>query len=265
MKICLAKTAGFCFGVNRAVNMVNDLIEKGEKVCTLGPIIHNPQLVKSLCEKGVRIIDNPEEAKKDEIVVVRSHGVGNEIYEKMIDNNIMFVDATCPFVAKIHKIVKNESANGKAVIITGDKDHPETKGIIGHCKNNEKVFVVKNEKELENLVNTNKKLIDVPTILISQTTFNTQMWGNILKTAKKLYTNLKLFDTICSATGERQKEAINLSQHSDLMIVVGVRESSNTQKLKQVCEKFCNTILIETAKELNFYNEIIKNSSYISV
>ncbi|MEG0230160.1 MAG: bifunctional 4-hydroxy-3-methylbut-2-enyl diphosphate reductase/30S ribosomal protein S1, partial [Oscillospiraceae bacterium] len=131
MKICLAKTAGFCFGVNRAVNMVNDLIEKGEKVCTLGPIIHNPQLVKSLCEKGVRIIDNPEEAKKDEIVVVRSHGVGNEIYEKMIDNNIMFVDATCPFVAKIHKIVKNESANGKAVIITGDKDHPETKGIIG--------------------------------------------------------------------------------------------------------------------------------------
>ena len=251
MKITKAETAGFCFGVNRAVNMVYELLDSGKKVCTLGPIIHNPQLVAELEGRGVRIVSSPEEVKEGETLVIRSHGVEKAVYDKAYNLGVDVADATCPFVAKIHKIVAENSAKGAVTIIAGDKDHQEVKGIIGHCVG--EYFVVASEEELDVVLENEKKISKNDLILVSQTTFNAQIWGKLQKKLKKLYTNAKIFDTICNATSLRQSEADKLSKLSDAIVVIGGRHSSNTAKLHSVCKQNCDkTYLIETASELCF-------------
>ena len=251
MKITKAETAGFCFGVNRAVNMVYELLEEGKKVCTLGPIIHNPQLVAELEGRGVRIVSSPEEVKEGETLVIRSHGVEKSVYDKAYNLGVDVADATCPFVAKIHKIVAENSAKGAVTIIAGDKDHQEVKGIIGHCLG--EYFVVASEEELDVILENERKIGENDLIFVSQTTFNAQIWEKLQKKLKKLYTNAKIFDTICNATSLRQSEADKLSKLSDAIIVIGGRHSSNTAKLYSVCKHNCDkTFLIETASELCF-------------
>ncbi len=249
MNITLAKTAGFCFGVNRAVNTVYELLEKGKKVCTLGPIIHNPQLVSELEQKGVRIVSSPDEVSEGETLVIRSHGVERSVIENCIEKGIDFVDATCPFVSKIHNIVSEKSKENSVTIIAGDKNHQEVIGIIGHTFG--EVYVVANEQELAELLKLKHNFAEKKVILVSQTTFNAKIWENVQIFLKKVCTNAQIFDTICCATAMRQQEAFELSKTNDAVIVIGGRHSSNTAKLFSVCKANCDkTYLIETAKEL---------------
>ena len=248
MLITLAKTAGFCFGVNRAVNMLYDLVNDGVNVCTLGPIIHNPQVIEDLQNHGVNIIDNIEEAEKDKKVVIRTHGVERDILEYCDENKLDYIDATCPFVKKIHKIVQKNSTENLPVLIAGDKKHPEVVGIKSYCAG--ECYVFNSAIELENIFNEHSFNSKKPFIVVSQTTFSIKEWKKCVKKINLHYTNAIIFDTICSATEERQAEALLLSQKNDMMIIVGGRTSSNTAKLKAVCEPNCPTYLIETAKEL---------------
>lgn len=253
MNIKLAKTAGFCFGVNRAVNTVYDLLEKGEKVCTLGPIIHNPQLVEELEQKGVRIVSSPDEVRDGEVLVIRSHGVAQSVIDFCLNNNIRFIDATCTFVSKIHKIVNEKSRDGYVIIVAGDINHQEVKGIIGHSVS--ETFVVADEHELENLLSKNANFEQKDVILVSQTTFNKKVWEKIEKILKKVCTNAEIFDTICNATAMRQQEAFELANDSDGVVVIGGKGSSNTSKLFDVCKANCpNTCWVETADEVNISN-----------
>lgn len=249
MNIQIAKSAGFCFGVNRAVDLVYELAKNKSHVKTLGPIIHNPQLVEDLSQKGVQIIDTPSEADEQDTVVIRSHGVGQEVYEALSSRHIAYVDATCPFVSKIHKIVRKKSLEGNVIIIAGDKDHPEVLGIKGHSVG--ETYVIKDENELADVLKNLKENGNKPAVLVAQTTFNTTFWEKCVESAKKLYTNLIFFDTICNATNERQTEAIRLAKENDLMIVIGGKHSSNTKKLKEVCSAYAPTYLIETKDELH--------------
>ena len=231
--------------------MVYDLLDSGKQVCTLGPIIHNPQLVAELEGRGVRIVSSPEEVKEGETLVIRSHGVEKSVYDDACNLGVDVADATCPFVAKIHKIVAENSAKGAVTIIAGDRDHQEVKGIIGHCLG--EYFVVASEEELDVILKNERKIGENDLIFVSQTTFNAQIWEKLQKKLKKLYTNAKIFDTICNATSLRQSEADKLSKLSDAIIVIGGRHSSNTAKLYSVCKHNCaKTFLIETASELCF-------------
>ena len=248
MQITLAKTAGFCFGVNRAVNMLYDLVDKGVSVCTLGPIIHNPQVIEDFENKGVNILDSIEYATKDKKVVIRTHGVERGVLEYCENNSLNYTDATCPFVKKIHKIVRENSSNELPVLIAGDKKHPEVVGIRSYCQGD--CFVFNSCEELEEIFKNNDFNVEKPFIVVSQTTFSTKEWKKCVKNINLHYTNAIIFDTICNATEERQAEALLLSQKNDMMIIIGGRTSSNTAKLKAVCEPNCPTYLIETAKEL---------------
>ena len=246
-QIILAKTAGFCFGVDRAVNLVYELIGEGKKVCTLGPIIHNAQLVADLESKGVKIIDDISQAPQGYTVVVRTHGVEKSVLDELETKGIDYVNATCPFVTKIHNIVKKQDEN-TVVLIAGDKNHPEVLGIKSYCKGDSYVF--KNEEELTEIIQKHKIAQKNDVICVAQTTFSLNEQKKCKKIFKKLCTNCKIFDTICNATSDRQNEAEKLSKNSDAMIVVGGRHSSNTCKLRDTGEANCPTFLIETADEL---------------
>ena len=248
-KIKLAKTAGFCFGVNRAVDMLYDMVKSGQKVCTLGPIIHNPQVIEDLKSKGVRIISDPDEVPSDVTVVIRTHGVEKSVMDKLQKTAHQYCDATCPFVKKIHKIVMENSDSDTAVLIAGDKNHPEVMGIMSFCSGEKYVFI--NSDELENIINSSDILSKKKILVVSQTTFSIKEWEICIKKIKKHYTNAIIFDTICNATNERQSEAMRLSDECDAMIIIGGRQSSNTAKLKAVCEPNCPTYLIETAADLS--------------
>ena len=248
MEIRLAKTAGFCFGVDRAIKRVEELLGEGKRVCTLGPIIHNDQVVGELEKRGVRVISSPEEATEEETVVIRSHGISPEIYKRLNEAKVSFEDATCPFVAKIHKIVKKASAAGKTILLTGDENHPEVMGIVGEASG--PCFVVRDEAELEELADSGKISQDEAVILASQTTFSAATYKKCEEFAKKHWTNCDCFATICGATGERQGEAERLSLECDCMVVIGGRHSSNTKKLYAVCAENTTTHHIETAAEL---------------
>lgn len=246
-KIILAETAGFCFGVDRAVNLVYSLVNDGKKVCTLGPIIHNAQLVGDLEQRGVKIIDSIDECPDGYMVVVRTHGVEKSVIDDIENKNIDYVDATCPFVKKIHRIVKKFDSS-VPVLVAGDVNHPEVIGIRSYC--NGKSFVFKNDKELQKIlqndyIDKNKKII-----CVSQTTFSLEEWKKCEKIIKKVCTNCEIFDTICNATADRQNEAYEISKKSDAMIVIGGRHSSNTCKLRDVSSAHCRSFLIETADEL---------------
>ena len=249
MEIRVAETAGFCFGVNRAVELVSRLLDEGGEVCTLGPIIHNPQLVEQLRARGAKIVETPEEAPPGSRLVIRSHGVPSDVYDRAAVCGVELADATCPFVSKIHKIVEEASAAGRTVLIAGDAKHQEVLGIRGHCTAASYVF--SGEKELEELLAAHPELRDAPVTAVAQTTFHADFWEKCQKTLKKVCTNAIVFDTICSATANRQKEAKALAAESDRMIVIGGRHSSNTAKLREVCAVLCpRTYLIETAAEL---------------
>ncbi len=254
MPVKLAKSAGFCFGVNKAVNRVYELLDAGERVCTLGPIIHNPQVVATLAARGVTTVDNPADTPDGATLVIRSHGVPQSVYDTIRALGVRYSDATCPFVAKIHRIVAAHSAAGEAVLIAGDSTHPEVLGIRGHCVENDEnpsVFVFSNEKELENCLKKHLFLTTKPCIMVAQTTFHAKIWEECAKIAKKHCTNLQIFDTICNATAERQSEAIRLAQECEQMVIVGGKESSNTAKLCAVCAPYCPTHWVETADELS--------------
>ena len=251
MKIRLAKTAGFCFGVDRAVKMVEELSNINTNVKTLGPIIHNQQVVSNLEKKGVEIIDDIKNFKKEDIVIIRSHGVSLDVYKYLEDKKIEYSDATCPYVKNIHNIVYKESNKGKLIIIAGNRDHPEIKGIVGHCQT--KSYIFETIEGLLKIINENIHSFNTNgCIMISQTTFNIKLWKQSIKTAKKVYTNIEIFDTICSATDERQSEAVEIAQNSDIVIVIGGNHSSNTAKLEEVCSRYSKTIHIETREDLDF-------------
>ena len=247
-QIILAKTAGFCFGVDRAVNLVYDLVNKGERVCTLGPIIHNAQLVDDLKSRGVKIIDDVSEAPEGYTVVVRTHGVEKEVVDELENRKIVYVNATCPFVTKIHNIVKEQDEN-TVVLIAGDCNHPEVKGIRSFC--NGESFVFKNENELSNILENHPELSKKSVICVSQTTFSLKEQKKCKKILEKVCTNCKIFDTICNATADRQSEADKISKKSDAMLIIGGRHSSNTCKLRDTCSSNCPSFLIETADELS--------------
>ena len=249
MKVIVAKTAGFCFGVKRAVEQVYEQIEKAEKpVYTYGPIIHNEFVVKDLEEKGVRVLNTEEElaALTDGIVVIRSHGVGKHIYDLLENHHITVVDATCPFVKKIHRIVEKQTAEGRRVIIIGSPDHPEVQGIRGW--GNDTTLVVENADQVDTLpVTKDEKLC-----IVSQTTFNYKKFQDLVEKFEKKGYDILVLNTICNATQERQVEARRIASEVDAMIVIGGRHSSNTQKLYEICQKECkNTYFIQSLGDFN--------------
>ena len=260
-KIIVAESAGFCFGVNRAINILYKLIDENKPACTLGPIIHNMQMVNELREKGVRTIDKISEAKENETIVIRSHGVPQSIVDEINERHLDYIDATCPFVSKIHKIV-SETDDDSIVIIAGDKNHPEVQGIMGHCKS--KCYTFKNQEELQELFSIIPKKNYKTIKIVAQTTFDLKEWEKSLKSLKNVYTNTKIFDTICNATSIRQREAANISKSVDLMFVIGDKHSSNSFKLYSICSSNCeNTFFIETADELPL--EMVKKADSIGV
>ncbi len=250
MQVNLAKSAGFCFGVNKAVSAVYDLLDKGETVATLGPIIHNPQLVEKLKQRGVKIVESPSEVDDGTVLVIRSHGVPKCVYDEIAACGVRMYDATCPFVSKIHRIVAEKSTAGYYVFIAGNAGHPEVMGICGHCAN-DAYTVFSTPEELVNILKNREISQKEMVIMVAQTTYNTISWKKCAEILKKHYTNPLIFDTICNATAERQNEAIALAQQCDKMVIVGGRQSSNTAKLHDVCAVHCPTVLVETATELN--------------
>ena len=248
-EVILAKSAGFCFGVNRAVELAYKLLNENVKVSTLGPIIHNQQVIDDMSAKGAKIIDTPDEADKDSTIIIRTHGIPDGLLCEIKNSGLNFMDATCPFVKKIHKIVSENSAESIAVLIAGDDKHPEVMGIRSYAKC--KTYIFKNNIELVELLKNNEELCEKSIIIVAQTTFSAKEWKICKKNINLLCTNAKIFDTICSATHERQSEAVTLSLECDAMLIVGGRHSSNTQKLKSTCEVNCPTFLVETADELN--------------
>lgn len=249
MDIVLAKSAGFCFGVKRAVNSVYDEIENHNTgIYTYGPIIHNEQVVQDMESKGVKVIDDLEGLKiiTEGTVIIRSHGVEKSIYDLLENKKIRIVDATCPFVKKIHKIVFEESANGREVIIIGNDKHPEVEGIKGWV--NGKAWVVNNSEDVEKI--TIKS--DSKVCIVSQTTFNYKKFQELVEIIRKKGYDIIVLNTICNATEERQTEARAIAKEAEAMIVIGGRSSSNTQKLFEICKMECeNTYYIQTLDDLD--------------
>ena len=248
-KIVVAKTAGFCFGVKRAVNTVYEQIESGDNdIYTFGPIIHNEEVVKDLASKGVKVIDD-ENGIKDlnkGTVVIRSHGVEKKIYDLIEEKKLKLVDATCPFVKKIHKIVYEKSLDGYEIIIIGNEKHPEVEGIKGWCQG--LVTVINSEEEAQNYAPANGEKV----CLVSQTTFNYKKFNKLVEIIGKKVYNVIIVNTICNATSERQVEAKQIAGEVDTMIVIGGKTSSNTQKLYEICSEECrNTYYIQTAEDLD--------------
>ena len=236
MQVEVAQTAGFCFGVDRAVSTVYRLLEEGKKAATLGPIIHNPQVTGDLAARGVRVVSRPEETPPGYTLVIRSHGVPREVEEKVRSLGLSYVDATCPFVKKIHNLAERAGEQGQVFLLAGDKNHPEVQGIVGHCKGEN--FVIKSSEELVELLKNHPELEKKPLAFAAQTTFHAGEWEKCAETLKKLCTNAAVFATICNATARRQKEAKTLAQRCDRMVVVGGRDSSNTAKLREICAEY---------------------------
>ncbi len=247
MKVILAKTAGFCFGVNRAVEMTYQLLGEGRKVATLGPLIHSPQVVQDLERRGAVTCDTVEQVPDGYEVVIRSHGVPREVYDKINTRSLAFHDATCPFVTKIHKIAAEAGENGALLLVAGDASHPEVQGIVGHTSGDVRIFA--NLEQLKRLAPELEKQKSI--YVVAQTTFNVQSWEICKEFLKNQCTNSKIFDTICNATWARQQEAEDLSQKCDHMVVIGGHHSSNTQKLLQVAARHTRAVNVETADELD--------------
>ena len=249
MQIILAKTAGFCFGVDRAVEMVNESVRRGNKTATLGPIIHNRHVVERFLKQGVRELDSPEQAEPGETVIIRAHGVPEQVQQALCARGVPVLDATCPFVKKIHTIVKNETQKGRKIIIFGSPAHPEVEAIASFCR---EPLIVQSPEELENWLREAPERRNLPISMVSQTTSSQKMWKSCAEIAKKVCTNCEIFDTICRATEMRQEEAAFLSKSCDAMVVVGDARSSNTERLAMICKENCpKVVLVDHADELD--------------
>ena len=249
MEVIKAKTAGFCFGVKRAVDTVYEQVDSCEgAIYTYGPIIHNEEVVKDMESKGVIVIRSEEELDSlaEGTVIIRSHGVEKRIYDKLEKKGIRIVDATCPFVKKIHKIVSKESAQGAHIVIIGNPEHPEVQGIRGWAGEN--VSVVQDAEAAEKIeFDKNVKIC-----VVSQTTFNYNKFKDLVEIIKKKSYDVSVLNTICNATKERQTEAKSIAETVDAMIVIGDKHSSNTQKLFEICRRACNnTYYIQTLGDLD--------------
>ena len=247
-EVIIAKTSGFCFGVNRAVNAVETLLNKGKKVCTLGQIIHSPQVIEGFLNRGVEVLADFSKMPENNILVIRAHGITKTIFESIKSKNINFLDATCPFVKKIHNIVEKESLERKILLLAGDKNHPEVIGIKSYFQG--KCFIFNTLSELKKIVNENGEIINEPVVVVSQTTFSLLEWKKCIDFIKKYLTDVKIFDTICNTTNNRQIESEKLSKECDLMLVIGGKQSSNTKKLYDICAQNTKTFLIESFEEV---------------
>ena len=267
MEVKVAKTAGFCFGVQRAVDKVYELIGScPDRLFTLGPIIHNEEVVNDLEKKGVRVAseDDLRTLPEGSTVVIRSHGVGKEVYDHLEEYGLSYVDVTCPFVLKIHRIVEKESRAGAHIVIIGDPDHPEVVGICGWCIGS--YTVIRTKQDALDFVPPESKNV----CIVSQTTFNYNKFKDLVEILReKRYDNtvlniLNILNTICNATEERQREAKSIAGEVDTMLVVGGRHSSNTQKLFEICKKECeNTYYIQTPVDLD--SDMFQCSSYVGI
>ncbi len=249
MSITVAKSAGFCFGVSRAVETVEREVKAGKQVSTLGPIIHNRHAVGHFEDMGVGVIQTPEEATPGSTVIIRSHGVSKGVYQRLCDMGVEVVDATCPFVKRIHEIVSREENNGYLPVIIGTRSHPEVEGIAGWCR---ECRIFESPEELENWIKIEAISSDLPICMVSQTTSTESLWKKCCEIAKKQFTNLKIFDTICRATESRQSEAAKLSSICQAIVVVGDVSSSNTGRLAMICREHCGkVVLVDNASELD--------------
>lgn len=249
MKVELAKSAGFCFGVEKAVNTVYEEAKKGNDIVyTLGPIIHNEEVVKDMKKRGVEAVKIEDLASLPKgTVIIRSHGVSREIFNFVKRSGHRVVDATCPFVKKIHAIVSVQSGKGKTVVIIGNPEHPEVMGIRGW--GDENTYAVENIEQFINLELKKDKEI----IIVAQTTFNHKKFQEIIDKISLLGYDVRCFNTICNATQERQAEAKKIASNVDAMIVIGDKKSSNTGKLVEICQEECkNTVFIQTLEDLNY-------------
>lgn len=260
-QITVAESAGFCFGVDRAVKLCYQALEQYDAVATLGPIIHNQDVVDDLTRRGARIVNSISELKPDECVVIRSHGVSAQVYKELEEAGNPYVDATCPFVAKIHRIVEKHTAQGDFVLIAGDANHPEVSAIVGHCKGN--CFVFESVEALNNFFQKDFSNFQKRLAIVAQTTYNILVWEKCLGALPKDNPNIMVYDTICHATQVRQSDADKLSRKSDLMLIVGGKHSSNTVKLYHVCQRNCRSYHIENSDEL--YTLDLKNAKTIGI
>ena len=246
MEVRIAENAGFCFGVKRAMNMAWDELENktSDNVYSLGPLIHNKQAVDKYKEKGLMEMDSLDKIPSDSKLIIRSHGVGKKIYTDSESKNMDIVDTTCPFVKKIHDIVKEFSNKGYKIIIVGNSTHPEIIGINGWCDN--KAIIINREEEIDNITFSNNDRYCV----VSQTTANLESFDKIVSKLKSKIEDLTVNNTICFATKERQLSATDLAKEVDCMVVIGGKHSSNTQKLVNICKNIVPTFSIETKEEL---------------
>ena len=250
MKVLLAKTAGFCFGVKRAVDTVYQQVEENKdcKIYTFGPIIHNDEVIKDMQAKGVAVLEGEEDLPKAKngIVIIRSHGVPKRICDRMDELGIQYVDATCPFVKKIHKIAMEKAEEGAFLVVIGNPVHPEVEGIMGWA--GEDAAVISTAEEAEHLTVPEDRKICV----VAQTTFNYNKFKELVEIISKRRYDISVLNTICSATKERQTETARIADRVDAMIVIGDKRSSNTQKLFEICKNACNnTYYIQTLDDLN--------------
>ena len=256
-EVIVAKSAGFCFGVQRAVDTVYNQCG-GKNVFTYGPIIHNEEVVKDLENKGVHVINSADEINDDSTVIIRSHGVSKDVYDSLHEKNVNIVDATCPFVLKIHNIVKTESENGSQIVIIGNEKHPEVEGIMGWSVT--PVHVVDSIEKAQKLVLDKEKKVCV----VSQTTFNYKKFQDLVEILDKKRYDRIVVNTICNATEERQTEARQIAGKVDAMIVIGGSHSSNTQKLFEICRKECeNTYYIQTVHDLDL--EVLRSTGLVGI
>lgn len=248
MSVRIAESAGFCFGVNRAVELVEQAAKAGKRAVTLGPIIHNRHVVDHFQAMGVKVIDTPEEARDGDTVIIRSHGVGRAVYEALEKRDVEIIDATCPFVKRIHTIVSRAEEEGRLPVIIGTPTHPEVVGIAGWCS---QCRIFENKTDLEKWALSQENLKNLAICMVLQTTSTEFLWKTCVEFAKKQFTNLKIFDTICRATEYRQSEAAELSRSCQAMVVVGDPKSSNTGRLAMICREHCSRVfLVDHAGEL---------------
>ena len=261
MQVTVAKSAGFCFGVQRAVDTVYEQVEKGVRpIYTYGPIIHNEVVVQDLEEKGVRVLEGKEDLEQltEGTVIIRSHGVGKEIYDLISAKGLNCVDATCPFVKKIHRTVEKESAAGRQIIIIGNDKHPEVEGIKGWCHH--PALVIESAEQAEALTLPEETKV----CIVSQTTFNYKKFKDLVEILDKKRYDRIVVNTICNATEERQTEARQIAGKVDAMIVIGGSHSSNTQKLFEICRKECeNTYYIQTVHDLDL--EVLRSTGLVGI
>ena len=249
MEVITAKTAGFCFGVKRAMDMAILARKDSEKpIYTYGPLIHNQEVVKELEGKGITVLDEEGALHKkgDGTVIIRSHGVSKAVYEALENNGYKVVDATCPFVKKIHRIVNEKSKEGYKVLIAGNPEHPEVKGIVGWCEGD--VRVIEKPEDLDTLPEDFRQKVCV----VAQTTFNYNNFKIFLAKMEEILYDRLVYNSICNATQERQVEAKQVASVVDTMLVVGDRHSSNTQKLYEICLQECEeTHFVETVQDMD--------------